>query len=248
MDADWMDLLDEKNKEIERLREALQFYASKNNYETKKVWTTTLMIKNIAFPQYEPDGYKIVSQYHTPVLSDNGERARAALKEKEVMNKIDEEVQRVLKWIECQGYKDVFTVDTVITDLTPINHLSFQQVVDVLNQEVRKGNIEIVASKDLKWPLLKRIRKMDKSIERRFEVIEMMLQKISDKVDALPEKKQRLWIQHNEQSVPPGGMRCFEVDVMLASGEVLLNMTADQVFWGYYPDDPTNVIAWRKAE
>ena len=253
MDADWMDLLDEKNKEIERLREALQFYASKNNYETKKVWTTTLMIKNIAFPQYEPDGYKIVSQYHTPVLSDNGERARAALKEKEVMNKIDEEVQRVLKWIECRGYKDVFTVDIVITDLAPINHLSFQQVADVLNQEIRKGNIEIVASpefstKDLKWPLLKRIRKMDKSIERRFEVIEMMLQKISDKVDALPEKKQRLWIQHNEQSVPPGGMRCFEVDVMLASGEVLLNMTADQVFWGYYPDDPTNVIAWRKAE
>ena len=58
--------------EIERLREALQFYASKNNYEKKKVWTTTL-------PQYEPDGYKIV----TPVLSDNGERARAALKEGE---------------------------------------------------------------------------------------------------------------------------------------------------------------------
>ena len=58
--------------EIERLREALQFYASKNNYEKKKVWTTTL-------PQYEPDGYNIV----TPVLSDNGERARAALKEGE---------------------------------------------------------------------------------------------------------------------------------------------------------------------
>ena len=58
--------------EIERLREALQFYASKNNYEKKKVWTTTL-------PQYEPDGYKIV----TPVLFDNGERARAALKEGE---------------------------------------------------------------------------------------------------------------------------------------------------------------------
>ena len=61
-----------RNAEIKRLREALQFYASKNNYEKKKVWTTTL-------PQYEPDGYNIV----TPVLSDNGERARAALKEGE---------------------------------------------------------------------------------------------------------------------------------------------------------------------
>jgi hypothetical protein len=35
---------------------------------------------------------------------------------------------------------------------------------------------------------------------------------------------------------------------MLASGEVLLNMRADQAAWGYYPDDPTNVIAWRKAK
>ena len=77
------DLCMEAADEIERLREALQFYASKNNYKTKKVWTKTLMIKNIAFPQYEPDGYKIVSQYHTPVLSDNGEKARAALKEGE---------------------------------------------------------------------------------------------------------------------------------------------------------------------
>ena len=59
-------------RKIDMLREALQFYASKNNYEKKKVWTTT-------FPQYEPDGYKII----TPVLSDNGERARAALKEGE---------------------------------------------------------------------------------------------------------------------------------------------------------------------
>ena len=74
--------LKQRDADIERLREALQFYASKNNYKTKKVWTTTLMTKNIAFPQYEPDGYKIVSQYHTPVLSDNGERARAALPEK----------------------------------------------------------------------------------------------------------------------------------------------------------------------
>lgn len=160
------------------------------------------------------------------------------------MSEIAEDVKRVLRWIECRGYDDVFTRNSVINDLVPVN---FSTVADVLKQEVRKGNIEIVASKDLsEWPLLKRIRKMDKSIERRFEVIEMMLKQISDKVDALPEKKQRLWIQHNAQSVPP--VELFEVDVMLASGEVLLNMRADQVAWGYYPDDPTNVIAWRKAE
>ena len=71
-EGEWCEMTDKKNKEIERLRDALQFYASKNNYEKKKVWTTT-------FPQYEPDGYKIV----TPVLSDNGEKARAAFQQKE---------------------------------------------------------------------------------------------------------------------------------------------------------------------
>ena len=55
-------------KECNCLREALKFYADEKHYEPTKVWTTS-------FPQYEPDGYKIV----TPVLADNGERARDAL-------------------------------------------------------------------------------------------------------------------------------------------------------------------------
>ena len=160
------------------------------------------------------------------------------------MNKIDEEVQRVLKWIECRGYKDVFTVDTVITDLAPINHLSFQQVADVLNQEVRKGNIEIVASKDLKWPLLKRIRKMDKSIQRRFEVIEMMLQKIYDKVDALPEKHQPLWhpwTNSNEMTAPDG-----PIDVMLANGEIITELDSGRnLNWLDNLDSEKKIVAWR---
>ena len=77
--------------------------------------------------------------------------------------------------------------------------------------------------------------------------IEILLKKIYERVDAMPEKRQRLWIQHNMQTSLSSGMH-FEVDVMLASGEVLLNMRADQVAWKYYPDDPTNVIAWRKAK
>lgn len=56
---------------IEQLEAALRFYKDGNNYEAQKVWTTT-------FPQYEPDGYRMV----TPVLSDKGSRARAALGEK----------------------------------------------------------------------------------------------------------------------------------------------------------------------
>ena len=211
------DLCMEAADEIERLREALE---------------------DIAKEQFAKNAI---------IAADLFQRiARAALKEKEVMNKIDEEVQRVLKWIECRGYKDVFTVDTVITDLAPINHLSFQQVVDVLNQEVRKGNIEIVASKDLKWPLLKRIRKMDKSIERRFEVIEMMLQKISDKVDALPEKKQRLWNPwtNSKDMKAPEKM----IDVMLANGEIIPKFSGRELNWLDNMDPDKKIVAWRDVE
>ena len=55
-------------KEIKQLRETLRFYADENHYQPKKVWTTSL-------PQYEPDGYKLV----TPVLADKGTRAKTAI-------------------------------------------------------------------------------------------------------------------------------------------------------------------------
>jgi hypothetical protein len=97
---------------------------------------------------------------------------------------------------------------------------------------------------------------MHRDIKSKFNDIEIMLLKISNRVDAIEDdrhanemraKKQRLWIQHNSQTVPPGGM-LFLVDVMLASGEVVFNMRANQVAWNYYPDEPSNVIAWRRAE
>ena len=60
--------LKEAADEIERLREALKFYANEDHYEPQKVWTTSM-------PQYEPDGYKLV----TPVLADKGTKAKAAI-------------------------------------------------------------------------------------------------------------------------------------------------------------------------
>lgn len=63
--ADEIERLRQQNAELER---ALQFYADEKHYETTKVWTTS-------FPQYEPDGYKIVF----PVIVDNGVKARAAI-------------------------------------------------------------------------------------------------------------------------------------------------------------------------
>ena len=62
MDADWMDLLDEKNKEIERLREALK------------------ELLNV-IPTFPPDGNFLVGmheRYNKALIE-----ARAALKESE---------------------------------------------------------------------------------------------------------------------------------------------------------------------
>ena len=159
------------------------------------------------------------------------------------MNEIAEDVKRVLKWIECQGYDDVFTRNSVINDLVPVN---FSMVDDVIDQEVRKGNIEIVGIMGFKYPLLKRTRKMDKSIERRFEVIEMMLQKISDKVDALPEKKQRLWnpwTNSNEMTAPDG-----LIDVMLANGVIITEYSGRALNWLDNLDSEKKIVAWRDVE
>jgi hypothetical protein len=57
-----------------------------------------------------------------------------------------------------------------------------------------------------------------------------------------PEKK-RLW-----QKYDGGTMMPLFVDVMLANGEVVLNMPCNKVPRKNYPDDSTNVIAWREAK
>jgi hypothetical protein len=82
----------------------------------------------------------------------------------------------------------------------------------------------------------------DLAIKNQLLDIEVLLKKISNKVDALPDKKPRLWRPHNTPK------STLYIDVMLANGEVLTNMRAHQVAWGNYPNDPTNVVAWREAE
>ena len=70
-DEDGYDLeteVERLRKQVTELVEVLGFYADEDHYKPKQVWTTT-------FPQYEPDGYKMV----TPALADKGMRARAAI-------------------------------------------------------------------------------------------------------------------------------------------------------------------------
>ena len=68
IDKNWAETVYALKAENHRLRETLRFYADKTRYQPEKVWTTSM-------PQYEPDGYKLV----TPVLADKGARARIGI-------------------------------------------------------------------------------------------------------------------------------------------------------------------------
>ena len=160
-----------------------------------------------------------------------------------------DDIRRVSKWI-----------DSIATDL-PFSRFDIwngycgvicYEVIDAVITAKLNRN-ELITSKDYTDRYYKKkagVEKVDTDIKSQLLDIEILLKKIYEKVDALPEKKQRplprrLWIQHNMQTSLPGGM--LFVDIMLASGEVVLNMRADQVAWKYYPD-ASNVIAWREAE
>jgi hypothetical protein len=77
--------------------------------------------------------------------------------------------------------------------------------------------------------------------------IEVLLKKIADKVDPLPEKKPRLWtpwVNSKVSEVPRGIM----VDIMLAKGEVVTMFASNELFWCDNLPDENKIVAWRYAE
>ena len=155
------------------------------------------------------------------------------------------DTHRVLDWIYTLDDHQIFDRFSIWNSFCGV--ICYEVIDAVIAMKLQRG--ELTRSKPDGTYYKKRVKveKVDTDIKNQLLDIEILLKKIYEKVDALPEKKQRLWIQHNMQTVPPGGM-LFEVDIMLASGETALNMRANQVAWKYYPDEPSNVIAWRKAE
>jgi hypothetical protein len=164
--------------------------------------------------------------------------------------------KRILDWIGRIRFGGYFMRDTVIDQLAPIS----SSLVDYLiSQEVKRGTLYQSHPTSKFYTKMKSnkvsntekclsdLETVDTKIKNRLLDIEALLKKISDKVDALPDKKPRLWQPHNTPGVvAPKGALYF--DVMLANGEVVTNMRADHVSWINCPGDPTNVIAWREAE
>jgi len=151
------------------------------------------------------------------------------------------DVQRILDWIAKRDGGEYFTRDTVINQLAPIN---FSLVDYVLSREVEKGSIyqsgptgKYYMRKDLN--IMSDTEKRLSNLEVKYKWLEEVVAKMH-----VPEKK-RLWQRYE---YVPSMMMPLIVDVMLANGEVLLDMPYRQVAWKNYPDDPINVIAWREAK
>jgi len=170
------------------------------------------------------------------------------------MGEYRNDTHRILDWILSRDDHQIFDRFSIWNSFCGV--VCYEVIDAVIAMKLQRG--ELIRSKPAGTYYKKRVKVMEmhRDIKSKFNDIETMLLKISNRVDAIEDdrhanemraKKQRLWIQHNSQTVPPGGM-LFLVDVMLASGEVVFNMRANQVAWKYYPDDPTNVIAWRRAE
>lgn len=156
-----------------------------------------------------------------------------------------DDIRRVRKWIDTLDDDVIFGSFDIWNGFCGV--ICYEVIDAVITAKLNRNELIISKPDGTFYKKKAGVEKVDTDIKNQLLDIEILLKKIYEKVDALPEKKQRLWIQHNSQTVPPGGT-LFEVDIMLASGEVVLNMKGDRVAWNYYPDEPSNVIAWRKAE
>ena len=180
--------------------------------------------------------------------------------------------KRIIDWIAHQPTDKHFTRDTVIDQLAPI---SFSLVDYVLSHEVEWGSIrksgltgryyvkkesnnmndttdKRLSDLETKYKWLEDIvakdtETVDTTIKNRLMYIEVLLKKIADKVDPLPNKKPRLWSPwvNSKFSEAPRGIM---VDVMLAKGEVLTMFPSNELFWCDNLPEENKIVAWRHAE
>jgi hypothetical protein len=164
--------------------------------------------------------------------------------------------KRILDWIAHQPTDKRFTRDTVIYHLAPIN---FGLIDYVLDHEVERGSIRksgltgryyVKKESNNMSDTEKRLSDLetvDTKIKNRLLDIEVVLKKISDKIDALSDKKPRLWtpwVNSKFSKVPRGTM----VDVMLAKGEVVPVFPSNELFWCDNLPDEDKIVAWRASE
>lgn len=167
------------------------------------------------------------------------------------MHRTEYDVNRILIWISSPQADKPFTRDTIINQLAPI---SFGLIDYVLNREVKRGSIyksgptgTYYMRKDSN--MMSDIDKRLSDLEVKYKWLEGVVAETNLHIDKLlydkPEPKQRLW---KRCEYLPNLKMGLDVDVMLADGEVLINVPCSRVAWKNYPNNPGNAVAWRKAE
>lgn len=209
-----------------------------------------------------------------------------------------ENARRVVHWIDMHRDDVVFNRENIFNDLNTNDvYVSFYAIDKVLDSQINNGKLEVVSSKGMPQPILRKVKKVDKSIEDSMANIRTLAEKILDKIDQMPDKpknntekrlsdleikykwlesvvaemhmkdnqvlgtqkpltlkKERLWrpmvhsSEHSKNNPAVFNINNRLVDIMLASGEVVTNLEISQVPVKDYPNNPTNVVAWREAE
>jgi len=99
-----------------------------------------------------------------------------------------ENARRVVHWIDMMRGDQTFTREAIFNELNTNDvHVSFYAIDSVLDRQVLSGKVEVIASTPHRT-ILRKVKKMDYSAERKLAFIESQLQDLYGKVDQMPDK------------------------------------------------------------
>ena len=99
-----------------------------------------------------------------------------------------ENARRVVHWIDMMRDDQTFTREVIFNELNTNDvHVSFYAIDSVLDRQVLSGKVEVIASTPHRT-ILRKVKKMDYSAERKLAFIESQLQDLYGKVDQMPDK------------------------------------------------------------
>jgi len=182
-----------------------------------------------------------------------------------------ENARRVVHWIDMLHDDTAFTRENIFNDLNTNDvHVSFYTIDKVLDSQINNGKLEVVSSKGMPQPILRKVKKVDKSIEDSMANIRTLAEKILDKIDQMPDKpkndtEKRLsdlevkykWLEeivakmHYEKpekqrlwsANDPIPLEVEYIDVMYTDGRVVENYYIRNM-----PLMGADVLAWREAK
>ena len=185
-----------------------------------------------------------------------------------------ENARRVVHWIDMLHDDTAFTRENIFNDLNTNDvHVSFYTIDKVLDSQINNGKLEVVSSKGMPQPILRKVKKVDKSIEDSMANIRTLAEKILDKIDQMPDKpknntEKRLsdleikykWLvsvvaeMRMKETQTPKKERLWSatapipreveyIDIMYTDGRVVENH-----YIGKMPLMGSDVLAWREAK